>query len=213
MHRVLKPTGSFVLNIKEKVVNGQRHRYVNHLIDMMVDEQGWMWTEEYLWHKRNSTPGKWPNRFRDAWESCHHFTKQKKFAMYQDAVKVPVGDWSKKRLANLSDTDKTRDDSATQSGFGKNISNWVGRDMVFPDNVLHLATECSNSGHSAAFPYAIPEWFIKLFSAEGDLVLDPFVGSGTTLLAARDLKREYIGVDSYKESYDIAVARMASYSK
>jgi site-specific DNA-methyltransferase (adenine-specific) len=65
--RVLKPTGTFILNIKEKVVNGERHTYVIELI-LEMRKQGWLWTEEFIWHKKNSYPGKWPNRFRDSWE-------------------------------------------------------------------------------------------------------------------------------------------------
>ena len=65
--RVLKPTGTFILNIKERVVNGQRHTYVINLI-LEMRKQGWLWTEEFIWHKKNCYPGKWPNRFRDAWE-------------------------------------------------------------------------------------------------------------------------------------------------
>ena len=61
--RVLKPGGSFVLNIKEKAVNGERHTYVLELI-LALRKQGWLWTEEYIWHKKNCYPGKWPNRFR-----------------------------------------------------------------------------------------------------------------------------------------------------
>ncbi len=64
--RVLKPTGTFILNIKEKVVDGERHTYIIELI-LALRKQGWLWTEEFIWHKRNCHPGKWPNRFRDAW--------------------------------------------------------------------------------------------------------------------------------------------------
>src|SRR6185437_2009125 len=102
--RVLKPTGTFILNIKEKAENGERHTFVIELI-LALRKQGWLWTEEFVWHKKNCYPGKWPNRFRDAWERCLHFTKQRKFAMYQDAVRVPMGDWKHARLRNLSATD------------------------------------------------------------------------------------------------------------
>ncbi len=195
MKRVLRPDGSLVLNIKERVVSGERHTYVLELI-LAMRRQGWLWTEEYVWHKKNCYPGKWPNRFRDAWERLLHFNLNRKFAMYQREVMVPMGDWRHKRLAKLSETDQTRDESRVGSGFGKNVSNWVGRDLAYPTNVLHLATECTNRAHSAAFPEALPTWFIKLFTRPADVVLDPFMGSGTTLFAARTLERSAIGIDT-----------------
>lgn len=206
--RVLKPTGTFVLNIKERVVNGERHTYVLDLILRMRD-QGWLWTEEFAWHKKNSYPGKWPNRFRDSWERLLQFNKQRKFNMYQKAVMVPVGNWAKGRLSNLSDTDKVRDESKVGSGFGKNISNWVGREKVYPSNVLHMATECNNVGHSAAFPVDLPSWFIKLFTQPNDVILDPFLGSGTTAVAAAKLGRNYLGIDTSVEYCDIAKNRIS----
>lgn len=200
--RVLKPTGTFILNIKEKVVEGERSTYVMELI-IEMRKQGWLWTEEFIWHKKNSYPGKWPNRFRDSWERLLQFNKEKRFHMYQDAVMVPMGNWAKNRLKNLSETDKIRDNSKVGSGFGKNISNWLARDMAYPTNVLHLATECSNKSHSATFPEELPEWFIKLFTKEYDTVLDPFMGSGTTLVVANRMRRHSIGIDIMPEYYEI----------
>lgn len=192
--RILKPTGTFILNIKEKVVNGERSTYVLELI-LAMRHQGWLWTEEFIWHKKNCYPGKWPNRFRDAWERLLQFNKTRKFHMYQEAVMVPMGDWAKTRLKNLSETDKIRDTSKVGSGFGKNISNWLERKKAYPTNVLHLATVCNNKNHSAAFPEELPEWFITLFTKENDTVLDPFMGSGTTLFVANRLRRHSIGID------------------
>lgn len=198
LFRVLKPDGSFILNIKERVVDGERHTYVLELIQALRS-QGWRWTEEYIWHKKNCYPGRWPNRFRDAWERCLHFTKQKQFKMFQDAVRVPTGDWAKSRLRNLSATDRHRDESKVGSGFGKKIENWVGRELAYPTNVLHLATECANKNHSAAFPQALPDWFVRLFTDAGDVVLDPFMGSGTTIFAALSRDRHAIGIDLERE--------------
>jgi site-specific DNA-methyltransferase (adenine-specific)/site-specific DNA-methyltransferase (cytosine-N4-specific) len=200
--RVLKPKGTFILNIKEKVVNGERSTYVMELI-IAMRKQGWFWTEEFIWHKKNSYPGKWPNRFRDSWERLLQFNKDKHFNMYQEEVMVPTGDWAKSRLKKLSDTDKIRDNSKVGSGFGKNISNWLERDKAFPTNVLHLATECNNKNHSAAFPEELPEWFIKLFTKEKDVVLDPFMGSGTTLTVANRMKRNSIGIEILPEYYNM----------
>ncbi|MFH2048244.1 MAG: site-specific DNA-methyltransferase [bacterium] len=201
--RVLKPSGTFILNIKERVVKSERHIYVLELI-IEMRKQGWLWTEEFIWHKKNCYPGKWPNRFRDSWERLLQFNKNKKFKMNQKNVMVPVGDWSNGRLKNLSNTDKVRDESKVGSGFGKNISNWIGRDKVYPTNVLHMATECNNKNHSAVFPESLPEWFIKLLTDENDLVLDPFMGSGTTIKVAKRLRRNSIGIEILKEYCELA---------
>ena len=117
---------------------------------------------------------------------------------------VPMGTWAKVRLKNLSAVDLTRDESRVGSGFGKKIANWVNRDMAYPNNVLHLATECGNKNHSAAFPEALPEWFIRLFTKEGDIVLDPFLGSGTTSRVAKRMGRNSIGIEVLEEYYTLA---------
>jgi len=220
--RVLKSDGSFVLNIKEHCRNGERETYVLELI-LALKKQGWLWVEEYCWYKKNSYPGKWPNRFRDNWERCLHFTKQKKFKMYQDAVKVPIGDWSKPRFKSMSTNDFIRYTSGTNSRFGRNVSNWLNKRKVYPHNVLvfeeehymetstvlHLATECSNRNHSAVFPIELPSWFIRLFTKKGDIVLDPFVGIGTTAIAAKLLGRKYIGIENSKSYVEEATMNIA----
>ena len=138
--RVLKPTGTFILNIKERVVSGERHTYVLELI-LALRKQGWLWTEEFVWHKKNCYPGKWPNRFRDSWERCLHFTKKKKFKMNQDAVKVPIGDWAAKRFKSMSENDFIKHISRNNEHLTRNVSNWLGKKKVYPHNVLVFAEE------------------------------------------------------------------------
>jgi DNA modification methylase len=201
--RVLKKDGTFILNVKEKVVAGERHTYVIELI-LAMRQQGWLWTEEFIWHKKNCYPGKWPNRFRDAWERCLQFNKSKQFKMYQEEVMLPMGEWAKGRLKSLGRNDVVRFNSQVGSGFGKNISNWLDREMAFPTNVLHLPTETGNRQHSAVFPKSLPEWFIKLFTKEYDWVLDPFLGSGTTCEVAHKMRRNSVGIEILPEYYEIA---------
>lgn len=210
--KVIKPTGTFVLNIKEKAVDGERHTYVLDLIKEMRN-QGWLWTEEFIWHKKNCYPGKWTNRFRDAWERLLQFNKEKRFHMYQENVMVPMGNWAKIRLRNLSEVDKIRDVSKVGSGFGKNVSRWVGRRLSYPTNVLVMATETSNKNHSAAFPKELPSWFIKLFTRKGDIVLDPFLGSGTTSVAAFGLDRNSIGIEISEDYYKLAIRNIKKLNK
>ena len=208
--RVLKPDGSFVLNIKERAVNGERQTYVLELI-LAMKKQGWLWTEEYIWHKKNSYPGKWPNRFRDAWERCLHFTRNRRFKMYQEAAMVPMGSWADKRLESLSDVDRTRHESNADSGLGRRVANWVGRDKAYPTNVLYMATQCSNRNHSATFPTKLSSWFIELFTAEGDVVLDPFIGSGTTALSCVETNRRFVGIEIDDRYHRLAVETVSGH--
>lgn len=208
MLRVLKSTGTFVLNIKEHAERGERSVYVLELI-LALRKQGWLWTEEFVWHKKNSYPGRWPNRFRDAWERLLQFNKSREFNMYQDEVKVPIGDWAQSRLRNLGGNDLLRSRPATGSGMGRTVSNWAGKATVYPDNVLHLAAECGNKKHSAVFPEPLPAWFIRLFTKPGDFVVDPFMGSGTAVAVAQRLGRRGLGIDIVPENVSLAAERVS----
>jgi site-specific DNA-methyltransferase (adenine-specific) len=206
--RVLKKDGSFILNIKEGIKNHERKTYVLELI-LALKKQGWLWLEEYHWVKTNSFPGSWQTHFRDGWERCLHFSKTKDINFYKENVKVPIGEWSIKRFENkITNHDKSRHYSNTNSGFSRQVDNWSGKNSVDPDNVLAFATESSNKRHSAAFPVALPAWFIKLLTKKNDLVIDPFIGSGTTAIAAKSLNRSYIGIDILKKNVKIANERL-----
>jgi len=199
MLRILKPSGSFILNIKEKCVDGERHPYVLELILDLNRNVGFRWVEEYIWHKTTSAPGKWKYRFRDSWERILHFSKSKEIKMRQDAVKVPIGDWTASRLKNMSNNDYSRHESSTRSGVGRRISAWEGKDLVYPSNVLHKSPVAHNTGHSAPFPEWLPEFFINLFTDEGDVILDPFLGSGTTFRVAQRMNRVPVGIELNRE--------------
>lgn len=218
LQRVLKSDGSLVLNIKEHVHNGERSTYVIEMI-LAMREQGWRWVEEYCWYKKTSFPGKWKNRFRDSFERCLHFSKSKDFYMDQDAVKVPIGDWSKKRFKSMSDNDFIRYASKNNDHLGKKVANWLDKKTVnphnvivfenehyvYPANVLEISPVTHNQNHSACFPLELPTWFISLFSKKGDVVLDPFSGIGTTAIASKLLDRNYLGIE--KETDYIELAR------
>ena len=205
--RVLANDGSFVLNVKDKVVNGVRNRYIWHTIEAL-SELGWRCVDDYLWVKPNAMPGYWNNRLRDEWEYCFHMTKQRIFTMYQDAVRKPIGDWTEKRLAKLTGKSNGRHNSENNSGFGRDLRNWVNKETVLPGNTVSVPLVGKNTEHPAAFPVGLPEFFIRLFTKEGDSVLDPFAGSGTTGVAAEILSRNVVLVDSERDYFDTMVARL-----
>lgn len=209
MARLLTPPGSFVLNIKEHCIDGERSTYVLELITALRS-QGWRWVEEYCWHKTASMPGKWKYRFRDGWERLLHFTREPVFKMRQDAVMVPCQPSTKRRVEGKRPKDELRVESASGSGFGARMAALRNRDMVYPSNVLYGAPVTYNTGHSAAFPEWLPEFFIKLFTDEGDVVLDPFSGSGTTYRVAKRLGRTPIGIEIDPEMSVLANSKLNS---
>lgn len=196
--RVLAEDGSFVLNMKDKVVNGVRHRYVWRTIDKLTS-LGWRCIDDYIWIKPNAMPGYWRTRFRDEWEYCFHLSKNGRFAMYQDTVKKPIGGWVEKRLAKLNGKSNMRHNSENDSGFGRDLRNWKNKTHVLPGNTIMVPLVGKNMGHPAVFPVGLPEFFIKLFTKPYDNVLDPFAGSGTTGIAAEMLKRNSVLIDTKLE--------------
>jgi site-specific DNA-methyltransferase (adenine-specific) len=206
-YNALKPTGSFVLNIKDKVVNGVRHRYVWQTIESL-SQHGWFAIDDYLWQKTNPMPGYWPTRLRDGWEYCFHLSKSKRPYFNADAVRKPIGDWVVSRLAKLGENDLTRHNSVNASGFGRNVSRWVGKHTVLPSNVISLALVGKNRGHPAVFPVDLPLFFINLLCPANGLVVDPFAGSGTTGLAAISQNRRCVLIDNNSVYYQIALRRL-----
>jgi|SRR6185437_1606011 len=208
---ILKPEGSFVLNVKDKVVNGARHRFVWETI-MNLEAAGWKSVDDYIWHKTNPMPGYWPNRLRDGWEYCFHLSKTNKPKMYQKNVKIPIGGWNEVRLSNLKGKSKTRHNSENNSGFGRDLRNWVGKKLVLPSNVIDLPLVGKNFKHPAVFPVGLPAFFIRLFTDTDGLIIDPFSGSGTTGIAAINLHRNSILIDNSKEYCKIAYERIKAES-
>lgn len=205
--KALKPGGSLVINIKDKVANGTRHRYVWHTIEALA-ERGWKAIDDYIWIKTNPMPGRWPTRLRDGWEYCFHLAKTERPFINQDAVRVPIGNWTKTRLKKLGSNDTTRHNSENKSGFGRDISFWIGKETILPSNVLTLPLVGKNHGHPAVFPVGLPEFFIKLFVPPGGLVIDPFSGSGTTGLAAMNLRKNFVLIDNNLGYIESSVERL-----
>ena len=189
IHRVLKDTGSFILNIKENVDKGERSVYV--MKSVLLISQIFRWTDTYIWVKPNPFPTGSKKRLKDGFEYCYWFTKDKGYKFFPENVLVP----SANKDLEAEKRRKNKGGHPVNNGSGMNMSRRVATDMVRPSNVLTMPVDSTNHEHPASFPMALPTFFIKAMSEEGDVVLDPFAGSGTTLAAAQALGRDWIGFE------------------
>ncbi len=222
---ILAPDGSYFLNIKEHADGGQRNLYVKKLTIAHVEQWGWRFVDELCWRKTDDgVPGGWGNRFKNAWEPVFHFCRNEKIKFRPKEV----GHWSD----DCFDYSPNNPTSTSGSGLlgtgprgaaadnGKNHDSWQttrrnannleGRHggIARPSNVIEVKTESSQGSHSAPFPRALVEFFVKAYSDSGDLIFDPFLGSGTTIAAAHVLGRVGCGVEISPAYCDVIVRRI-----
>lgn len=195
--RILKDSGSLVLNIKNGIRNGVQDTYVLEMILRIVQETKFLWRDSYIWTKPNPMIGTFPFKLKDGWEWCLHFALSDNMKFFRDAVKQPKTEAAIKDAA--SKRAKVNKDVACRPHM-LNYHRVAKVDKALPSNVLSIAVGGRNKyDHPAIYPQKLPEFFIKLLTAKGDTVLDPFVGSGTTLRAANKLYRYAMGIDIKSE--------------
>ena len=209
LKRILKPTGSFFLNIKPHTNNGERSLYVFDLILSLKREVGFFFVEEYCWVK-NPFPGGLKGRFKNAFEPVYHFTVShpNNIKFNPLACAAPVKEDSLKRAGRKHCGDPKNGSKMTQPA-AHNIRNLK---YVRPSNVIHV-NNVSNQYtakqyHSATFPEKLVEFFVKSFSDEQDLVLDCFAGSGTTGVVCVDTNRDYLLIEKEQKYVDLIKSRI-----
>lgn len=198
----LADDGSFFLNIKEHCEDGERHLYVKRLVIALREEGGWKFVDELCWEGKQF-PGDMGKRFKNGWEPVFHFSKGADCRFNPMAVAIAGKEFDYDRLVNLSLGD----------GYDGHSPSAVKRDgMARPSNVLRMIVEGDNPGHAARFPVALPTFFLKAYSDPGDSVLDPFLGSGTTLIAAERQGRVCYGMEILPRYCDVILARWEQYT-
>lgn len=208
LYRVLKPTGSFFLNIKPHCVNGERSFYVWELVMSLKNDVGFRFVDEFCWTKIG-VPGKFKGRFKNAFEPVYHFSKTKDFTHNPYDVATEIKKESIKR-ANR----KACGESQNGSGFAglREGSNLKDAKLALPSNHLHFPQKSNQytlqSKHPAVFPIELSDFFIKAYSNENDIVLDPFMGSGTVACSCTRNNRIYLGFDNNEEYVKLANERI-----
>jgi DNA modification methylase len=203
MYSAAKPTGSLILNIKNRVANrgplrGQRHPYVYQLV-LALQHMGWRWVETYIWAKPNAVPGRFGPRTKDSFEYVYHFARTNKPYFDLSAVRVPYKADTAEINRRSRDTNGRRN---TGAGFGRDRTKTYLLGGADPGNVISVPqTYNQHYGveHTAAMPEGLAEFFIKAASPQDGVVLDPFAGSGTTVVVARRLGRKAGGIDIHEK--------------
>ncbi len=208
-------TGSFVLNIKNRVARsgpfrGQRHPYVYRLV-LALQEMGWRWIETYVWSKPNAIPGRFGPRTKDSFEYVYHFAKGSDPFFDLDCVRVPY-------RADISEINRRRKDrngrKDTDAGFGRDRARTYNKSGADPGNVITVNQTYNQfkgpaGQHTAVMPEGLAEFFVQAACRPGGIVVDPFAGSGTTVVAARRHGRSSGGIELHQDYVDVAKRRLA----
>ncbi len=211
---VLAADGSYFLNIKAHADEGERNLYVMDLVTAHKRQWGWRFVDEFCWRKTdNGVPGGWGNRFKNAWEPIFHFCRQQSIKFRAEAVSHESEDCFDYSPNNPKSTSGSgllgtgaRGNAAAKPGADDSDGRHTG--LARPSNVLEVKSESSQGSHSAPFPRALVAFFVKAFSDAGDVVFDPFMGSGTTMAAAHVLGRRGYGCEISPGYCDVIVRRM-----
>ena len=205
IERVLKPTGSFILNINDKVSNKFRDPYVYELVHRITDSTTLKLYERLFWNKGKGLSH--PKRFGDKIEYLFWFAKTEKFTINIDEMRVPYSESSLKRFKKPIKKRFNRtegDEKVEYKDWGPNPKG------ALPSTLINIGSESKriSDNHIAVYPEQLTDYFIKGATNEGDFILDPFMGSGTTGVSAKKLKREWMGFDSIEEYVNFANKRI-----
>ena len=161
-----------------------------------------MLRDELCWHK-TGLPGSWPDRFRNDWEPIFHFSCNREIKFRPESVSHASKDSFRYQK---SPSDQT---FGGNIGIGKCSRVTSGEGSARPGNVIKISTRSNpnENSHEAAFPPDLPMHFILAFSDAGDLIYDPFMGSGSTLIAAECSGRVCCGTEISPRYVDVAVLR------
>ncbi|MCL6589079.1 MAG: site-specific DNA-methyltransferase [Firmicutes bacterium] len=212
IYRILKETGSFVLDLGGSYCSGtpSRSLYNFRVLLTLCDELGFLLAEDFYWFNPAKLPSpiEWVNkrkiRAKDSVNTVWWFSKIPEPKADVRKVLVPYSDRMKKLL---KDPDNFYQPDKRPSGhdIGKGFA--IDNGGAIPSNLLSIPNTDSNSfylrmckqyefeRHPARFPEELPEFFIKMLTDPGDLVLDIFGGSNTTGVAAERLQRKWLSFD------------------
>lgn len=192
VYRVLKPTGSFILNINDKVENRFRHPFVFDLISRIHKDTKFKMFERLFWNKMKGLPVQ--KRFGDRVEFVFWFVKGRDFVFHIDAMRTPYQPSSLGRFKHQVRNRFVRDETNSSAETKDWSPNAKG---ALPTTLVSISSETKRIAdtHIAVFPEAFVEYFLLGSTNEGAIVLDPFLGTGTTAVVCAKHKRQCVGFE------------------
>jgi len=221
IERVLKNSGSFILNINDRCVDGFRSPFVYDLISRSQKETNIKLYDTYFWYKENPMPNGSNKRFRTSTEFIFHFVKNKDFKFYMDRVYQKISSdtisrYNRQRSEKhgiIIDGQRMRKIESLNIKKTNEKPNYSEKKR--PENVFKFKTAGAARDnlikHPAPFHKDLPSYFINLLTDEGDTILDPFSGIGTTGISCIDLNRKYIGFELNTNYADYSIQRINAY--
>lgn len=203
--RALKKGGVIVWVVNDKVEKGSKTMTHFSQCDFFV-KKGLNLNDEMIWRKTNPMPQVRQKRYTQCFEHMFVFSKGQPKTF--NPIMIPTkngGKHYKSTAKKITDENERRELDYHVNSEMVDYNIW--EIAVAPNKEKYLVNG-REIKHPAVFPYEIPYRHIKTWTNEGDLVLDPFAGSGTTLLAARDLNRDYIGFEINPDYYEIMRQRL-----
>jgi len=179
--------GNKLEGIKEKDLIG-----IPWMLAFALRADGWYLRQDIIWHKPNPMPESVKDRCTKSHEYLFLLSKNKKYYYDNEAIKEPAKDWGTRDRTNGKYHNK-----------GTGLNPHTGLTKSYPTknkrSVWSITNKPFKGAHFAVFPPDLIIPCIKAGSSEGDIILDPFMGSGTTAMVARDLGRHYIGCELHEE--------------
>lgn len=205
--KVLADDGSWFVNIKASTDGLDTDLYVLDLVSAHARQWGWHFATELCW-ERSGVPGRALRRFKNQFEPIYQFTRGEwKFrpnAVRHESSSVPVAGGPGVGSTTWSDRQGVTD---IFDGRGHEEG------LAYPGNRLPtFASSHQMTGHAAAFPIGLPAWFMRAYTDEGDAVYDPFMGSGSTLIAAEQENRTAFGMEISPRYVDIIIKRFEDHT-
>ena len=219
--RVLKPTGTAWVNLGDTYTTKQRRNgmptkcllQLPSRFALEMTARGWTLRNEIIWHKPNCMPESAKDRFTTDFEKLYFFTKSPRYYFRQQLEAFRSKDGLKRRLPRSSGKKKQRYGETRSSVISPKAAATSHRRILKLGRnkrcVWMIPTRPFAGNHFATFPPALIETPIKAGCPKGGIVLDPFMGSGTTALVAWSLGRHFIGIDLNPAYVQMASERLA----